>query len=290
MKRNKLVIAMGLAGAVLVGCNSSGSDDKKETTAIDGYIVNGLVTMKCTNDNSTGTFTGRTDNVGIVRIDTASYSLADCTSSITGDAGTYDYDQPALPWLHTMKTIPGLAVINPFTDIAALLFENDPTLEGTALLEAVYAALDIPASLIPASSDLFVDFGTNNVNRVAKMSVLSESVFATIVKLKDAVPAGTSAKNLVSLFKAVLPKATSAVVAYIAANPSLDLTKVVFIPALPTLPVIEFDADGDVTTDLSGLDIAITHIDKPAKDTPPQATGATGATGGTGGIGSSAGS
>jgi len=286
MKRNKLVIALGLASAVLVGCNSSSDSNKAGSTSLDGYIVQGLVTMTCGDES----FTGRTNEIGVASIDISSYSLADCSSSITGDALTYDYDQKGTPWLHTMKTLPGLAVINPYTDVAALLVENDPTLEGTALLEAVYATLDIPASLILASSDLFVDFGTNNANRVANMSVLSESVFATIVKLKDAVPAGTSAKNLVSLLKKVLPKATAAAEAYIAANPGLDLSEVVFTPVITLPAVIEFDADGNITTDLSGIVITISHIVKPPKYTPPTATGATGTGSSTGGSSNNSGS
>jgi hypothetical protein len=260
MKRNKLVIAMGFAGAVLVGCNGSDSATDTNTTkitAIDGYIVNGLVTMTCDGN----TFDGSTNKIGVASIDTSSHSAENCTALIKGGPTTYDYDKgEGTGWNHTMMSLPGLAVINPFTDLAALLVENDPTLTGTLLLEEVYKTLGLNANLVVGGANLFVDFGTNNPNRgdaLAKMSLVAQSAFATIAKAKVDQPDISGAEQ-VNLLKAALPIATDFVATTISKNPNVDLTKVVFTPVIPDLSGIKFGADGKVTSDLSKLVFAIT--------------------------------
>ena len=271
MKLNKLVIAMGLASVVLAGCGSD-NDETQSVTAVDGYIVNGLVATTCG-----GTvFTGRTNETGIASISTSVFALSDCSgSSITGDDTTYDYDLGKnVAWKHTMKTLKGLSVINPYTDIAVTAVENDPTLDNAGALAAVYEILGIPASLIVGGTDLFVDFGTNNANSDPKLAVLAETTFATIIKLKDKVP-DAKAVNLVSLYQQVLPQVSTAVDAYITANPGLDLSKVVFTVTIPLPATIEFDDAGAVivTPELEDITIIIDDIVKPEPPTTPDATG-----------------
>ncbi len=284
MKLNKLVIAMGLATAFLTACSDS-NNATQPVTAIDGYIVNGIVTTTC----GGFTYTGRTNAFGVAALNTSVFTLADCTSTtVTGDADTFDYDLGAdVPWTQTMSTLDGLSVINPYTDIAALAVANDPTLDNAGALEAVYTILNIPASLIPAGTDLFVDFGTNNADyseEQAKLAVLAETTFATLVDLKAAAPDATPAQ-LTNLYAQVLPQVSVAVDDYIEANPTLDLSEVAFTIDIPLPEAVEFNEDGTViiTSELKDIAIVVDDTVKPEPattpdDTPdiPDATGGTG--------------
>ncbi|MFT6985201.1 MAG: hypothetical protein ACJAT7_001009 [Psychromonas sp.] len=272
MKLNKLVIAMGLASVVLTGCGSSSSTPTAEAdfniTAIDGYIANGIVTATC-NDIE---YTARTNGAGVAAILADGSDISECTAEIMGDAETRDLDAPDVAWLHTMATLKGLSVINPYTDVAAVIFANNPALSTAELMDEVVALLDIPADVVAGGVNLFADFGGNNADSgldtesLAKISVLAQSTFSAIVKLKAALPANATPAQAKALYATVLPKVTTMVAAKITELGQSNLTGKVFAAKF-TLPTLAFNEDGTLSSDLSGLTVEL------VESVDPKATG-----------------
>ncbi|MFT6985200.1 MAG: hypothetical protein ACJAT7_001008 [Psychromonas sp.] len=270
MKLNKLVIAMGLASAVLTGCGSDNTttpvpvptpETDFSITAIDGYIVHGLVTATC-NDIE---YTARTNESGVAAILADGSDISDCTAEITGDAETRDLDAPDVAWLHTMATLKGLSVINPYTDVAAVIFANNPALSTAEVMDEVFTLLNITPDVVAGGVNLFADYGANNVNSgldtesLAKISVLAHSTFSAIVKLKAALPANATPAQAKALYAAVLPKVTAMVAAKITELGQSNLAGKVFVAEFK-LPTLKFNEDGTLKNHFSDLIIELVEL------------------------------
>ena len=249
MKLNKLVVSMGLTTAILSGC----VDDFKSTffpTAIDGYIVNGLVTTTCGED----VFTGRTNEVGVAALDITPYTADECTSKVTGDEQTYDADAPTEPWLHTMETLPGEAVINPFTTVAATIAKvpGNEGLDKASLKNKVLETLGFDDNHA-AAAVLFADYGATAATdeTAAEAALLAQATFDVTTEAKSVLgETNNNPTNLTSLLAASLKSTAANVVAKIAtlkaAGSALNGQ---VIAAAVTFPDLNFSDDGSVVAD-----------------------------------------
>lgn len=271
MKLSKLAITIGLVTISLTACN--GGDSAKEPdftiTAIDGYIVKGIVSAAC-GDQYHNIYTARTNELGVASLFTMGASITSCRAQISADGDTYDRDRASVAWLHTMVSLPGLAVINPYTDIGATIFENAPSLTLDETLQRVFTLLTIPSELGLTDVNLFLDYGVNNSGSgldtvtQAKVAVLAESTFAAIVALKASLPAQPSSANLLTLYKVVLPQVTAAVHAKIQEVGEDNLEKLVFSIELALPDKISFLDNGELESSLTELSINIVTSEKPA--------------------------
>jgi len=276
MKLNKLVLAMGIATATLMGC--SDHENKTSVTAIDGYIVAGNVTATC----NTNQYTATTNIKGVAIVDIVNQSLSNCTLKVVGDSDSYDYDQgSSSSWEYTMKSLQGLKVINPYTDIASTLSE-DETNDGLSQSELMALVLDLlgtDATTIVGDFNLFSDFGASTTvsEQAQQVRVLAESTFAATIAITEALGSDDSAENRIAMFNAVLPVTTEAV--YSAITSSSDLSTIVFVASV-TIPTLVFE-DGVVNTDdiATDMSVSITEEDKP-EPIDPVATGTGTGTGG----------
>ena len=271
MKLNKLMMSLGLATAVLTGCNDSESDSSFAVTAIDGYIVNGLVTTTCSNGDVSATFTGTTDESGRAYINPTSegitYTADECTSKVEGVAGTYDVDTPDESWEgNTMNSLPGLAVINPYTDMAStvLQVEGNESLSTEELKSKVLELLGYDDNYAYAAV-LFEDFGANytrNLSDNVEVALLAQAVFDVKTQLlTELAESGETraieyytftAEQFITFYEAVLPKVTGIVakaIEDIESDGSYYTVKV-NIPTSMTSAVVAaietYEADGDI--------------------------------------------
>lgn len=294
MKLNKLVIAMGLASLALTACNSDSGTapvtpaEKADftITAIDGYILNGLVTATCGDK----VYKDRTDDKGVAELLAEGNAVTDCTAVITGDKDTRDADFPKVAWEHTMSTLPGLSVINPYTDVAAIVLANNPGMSVKNVMQQVVKVLNIPVDLIADGVDLFADFGENNASTgldtvsLAKIAVLAQSTFAQTVEIKKALPANATAAQVEATYKVVLPQVTTAVKAEIARVGEYKLSNKVIVVTVTLPEKIEFKNDGTIATDLGKLPVKVVTTTKPGKDEDKATGTGTGTGTGTDGV------
>ena len=294
MKQSKLVMLMGLAAAVLTGCGGSSSDSDFTVTAIDGYIVNGRVTTTCSYGNASATFTGYTDQSGKARINLTSsegitYTPDECTSKVKGVAGTYDADAPGESWEgNTMNTLPGLAVINPFTDIAFTVsqVEGNESLSTDELKSRVLELLGYDDSH-PSADVLFEDFGANyarDVSSNVETALLAQAVFDVKTQLlaRLAESAETraieyytlTAEQVIAVYDAVLGKVTGVVERAVeeikAAGEDVSNYAVkINIPTSMTDAVVDaikaYEVDGDIDTLKSTLDSVASELTSQAE-------------------------
>ena len=279
MKPSKLAIVMGFVTVALTACGGgSGAGPADFTiTVIDGYIVDGKVTAHCGYEYQ-NPYTARTDTSGIASLFTEGASVTDCYAEVTGDEDTYDTDAPGDPWLYTMKSLPGLAVINPYTDIAATILENGYSLTRSTsltvaeLMQRVFAVVD-PQDKLGLSGggvDLFADYGANSADNSgldsvtqAKVAVLAQSTFDTVTAIKTKQADATSA-NLETLYSTVLPQVVTAVNTKIQEVGEDNLETLVFSADITLPDEITFNEDGTLDTDLTALPVTVVESEKPS--------------------------
>ncbi|MGB5447050.1 MAG: hypothetical protein WBM99_16275, partial [Psychromonas sp.] len=203
----------------------------------------------------------------------APYDTANCSSTITGNAETYDADAPDDAWTHTMNTLAGLNIINPFTDIASILskISGNESLTQDELKAKVLALLGYSDS-----DDLFTDYSTNS-----KVALLAQAVFDVTIQTLAALGDNYSAANMEALYEKILPNVVTAV------NEAIELAEnngssISTISISLNLGTLSFNEDGSVDTDTlnATVEAEVIYTDDNV---------ATGATGGTGAVSSSTG-
>jgi len=168
-----------------------------------------------------------------------------------------------------MSTLPGLSVINPYTDVAAVILANNPEMSVKDVMTEVVKTLNIPTALVAEGVDLFADFGANNADAsgldavsLAKIAVLAQSTFAQTVMIKKALPANATPAQIEATYKVVLPQVTTAVEAEIARVGEDNLSDKVVVVTVEVPEKIEFKADGTIATDLGNLPVEVVTKDK----------------------------
>lgn len=351
MKLNKLVIAMGLATA-LIGCADDLPSDPvvdpvpgpvacadtntcppvpcadtntcpdpdpvpcEETdtctvvdpqnlvtyTVIDDYIALGDLDIHCDDETNTDTFSGITgrpdvsgEEAGKDVIDTKGFDTDDCDAEIKGNVNTFDTAKPNVQWLHEMKGLKGGTVINPFTDMAAVISKvpGNENLSPDELKGKVLEALGYDSSSAYAAM-LFEDYGVAvdgvEADVIAELGYLAQSVFAATVELKAKLKAQLgddyTDEKLAALYTAVLPKLVALVEVKIKqikeAGGKVDEQVSIIILDLPD--VIEFNENGTVSQEtLDAVKVEVGNDAKPGKT--PVATGTGTGTGTGSGVG-----
>jgi hypothetical protein len=291
MKLKKLVIALGLAGTVLTGCDGSGlssSDADFNVTAIDGYIVDGIVTVHCGYEYQ-NTYTARTNKSGVASLVTYGAPLSQCYAEISGDENTYDADAPDTSWKHSMKSLPGRAVINPFTDIAVTLSEvaGNELLNEEELKNKVLELLGYDDNHA-SSAILFEDFGENagESEDNAEVAFLAQAVFDTKTQMVEQLgEENNTPANLAVVYKVILPQAEKAVASQIQAiKDKGEKVSDSVITITISVPQIAIDNGNVDEAALNNEHVDIQVEVKPKPTDPAPATGATGTGTGTSGV------
>ncbi|NCB59707.1 MAG: hypothetical protein EOM46_19995, partial [Gammaproteobacteria bacterium] len=183
MKLKQLVVAvslsLGLAACGGGGGSSSSSSPSYDfkVTAVDGYLKNAIVTATC----GTDTFSGITNENGVVELDTNGYDSKDCSVVITAnpDGSTTDMDTGetyaagelylASPAGQDKTNL----IASPFTTMVALLMQSS---NGSVDLETAIAQIaddfGIDASLVTGD---FIAAGDDEVALKAS-ALLSSAV------------------------------------------------------------------------------------------------------------------
>ena len=237
------------------------------------------------------TFTGETDVFGQASInpsrDGIVYLQDECTSQVEGDDETYDVDDGEASkgaWKgKSMKSLPGLGVINPFTDIAVTLseVEGNESLSNDQLKSKVLDMLGYDDT-DKAADVLFEDFGENagDSEDNAEVALVAQGVFDAKVQVKEALEkAGgnnDNATNLVNLLTTKLPqvkeKVEKAVTDAKAVSQKVQDIKVTIDLDLPDPKAgDDFDLD-EFLDDIKNISIVVT-IDKKPTDDPATGTG-----------------